>query len=695
MTYTAVGAGGANGFTTSGSGDINDTVNIPSGSSITYTVTGTVGVSASGTLSNTATVSAPGTFTDTNAANNSATDSDTMTPLTDVSVMKTDGFINAPAGGFTTYTIVVSNSGPSTAVATALTDTFPAPVTGATWTSVATAGASGNTASGSGNIAESLTLVPGSTVTYTVVANLNAASIGLLTNTATVSQANDTNNANDSATDTDNLITPKKVFNLPSSGDNTVVLEKVPGGTMLKLTVTTVGHAPVVTIFEGQFLQSITINGSFRNEKITVKDLGSYAAELVVNGGDGNDMIDTSGFIHDATLTGGGGNDKVTAGPGNDSVFGGAGNDMLSGGNGKDTLSGDDGNDVVNGGNGDDQLSGGAGTDCVFETSGTSTVTLTNTTLTGLGNDKLTSIECFEVFGNDANNFFDASKFTLGGVHLHGGGGNDTLLGTPFSDVLDGGDGNDTIRQTSANNQAVNNNTASGAGTDSLMSIESVSLNNSGSTGRLLDSTGFSGSVTLNGGTGNDTLVAGSGSSSLNGGAGNDSITGGSGFDAIDGGAGNDTVDGGDGNDIIKGGDGNDLLKGGLGDDRIFGDAGNDRVFGGNGQDLIDGGAGNDTLLGEAGHDSIYGGAGNDALRGGDGDDILSGDAGNDTMLGDAGNDTLRSNGGSDKIIAGTGADRIEASNAVINTGDGDDTVIGSGNTINEAFSFNFDALLT
>ena len=361
VTYTAVGAGGANGFTTSGSGDINDTVNIPSGSSITYTVTGTVGVSASGTLSNTATVSAPGTFTDTNAANNSATDSDTMTPLTDVSVMKTDGFINAPAGGFTTYTIVVSNSGPSTAVATALTDTFSAPVTGATWTSVATAGASGNTASGAGNIAESLTLVPGSTVTYTVIANINVASIGLLVNTATVSQANDTNAANNSATDTDNIIPPKKVFNLPSSGDNTVVLEKVPGGTMLKLTVTTVGSSPVVTIFESQFLQSITINGSFRNEKITVKDLGSYAAELVVNGGDGNDMIDTSGFIHDATLTGGGGNDKVTGGAGNDSIFGGAGNDVLSGGNGKDTLSGDDGNDVVNGGNGDDQLSGGAG----------------------------------------------------------------------------------------------------------------------------------------------------------------------------------------------------------------------------------------------------------------------------------------------------------------------------------------------
>ena len=33
--------------------------------------------------------------------------------------------------------------------------------------------------------------------------------------------------------------------------------------------------------------------------------------------------------------------------------------------------------------------------------------------------------------------------------------------------------------------------------------------------------------------------------------------------------------------------------------------------------------------------------------------------------------------------------------NAVISTGDGDDTVVGSGNTINEAFSFNFDLLLT
>ncbi len=40
--YTAVGTGTASGFTASGSGDIDDSVNLPPGTSITYTVTGYV-----------------------------------------------------------------------------------------------------------------------------------------------------------------------------------------------------------------------------------------------------------------------------------------------------------------------------------------------------------------------------------------------------------------------------------------------------------------------------------------------------------------------------------------------------------------------------------------------------------------------------------------------------------------------------
>ena len=52
VTYTAVGTGGASGFTASGSGPIDDEIDLPAGSSVTYTVTGTISAAATGTLSN-------------------------------------------------------------------------------------------------------------------------------------------------------------------------------------------------------------------------------------------------------------------------------------------------------------------------------------------------------------------------------------------------------------------------------------------------------------------------------------------------------------------------------------------------------------------------------------------------------------------------------------------------------------------
>src|SRR6185312_11994963 len=69
-TWTATGTTGTT-FTATGSGNVNDTVTIPSGGSITYTVSGTVKSSATGTLSNTATVSAPSGTTDGTPGNNS------------------------------------------------------------------------------------------------------------------------------------------------------------------------------------------------------------------------------------------------------------------------------------------------------------------------------------------------------------------------------------------------------------------------------------------------------------------------------------------------------------------------------------------------------------------------------------------------------------------------------------------------
>jgi hypothetical protein len=75
--WTSTASGGATGNTASGTGDINDTLVLPPGSSVTYTVNATIGCPPTNpTIDNTATVTAPGGFTDTNPGNNSATDSD-------------------------------------------------------------------------------------------------------------------------------------------------------------------------------------------------------------------------------------------------------------------------------------------------------------------------------------------------------------------------------------------------------------------------------------------------------------------------------------------------------------------------------------------------------------------------------------------------------------------------------------------
>ena len=49
MTWTASATGGGHRLTASGSGNINDTVTLPAGSTITYIVTGTIDPAATGT----------------------------------------------------------------------------------------------------------------------------------------------------------------------------------------------------------------------------------------------------------------------------------------------------------------------------------------------------------------------------------------------------------------------------------------------------------------------------------------------------------------------------------------------------------------------------------------------------------------------------------------------------------------------
>jgi predicted extracellular nuclease len=203
-TWTCVGAGGGT-CTASGSGNISDTVNLPVGSSVTYTVNATLSSTAIGTLNNTATVSS--SVSDPNPANNSATDINTITQSADLSISKTSGGTSVIAGSPVTYTIIASNAGPSYVSSATVADTLPAVLQSATWTCVG-AGGGTCTASGSGNLNDTVNLPAGASVTFVINATLSGTATGTLTNTATVSSAvTDPDPANNSESDSDTIIT--------------------------------------------------------------------------------------------------------------------------------------------------------------------------------------------------------------------------------------------------------------------------------------------------------------------------------------------------------------------------------------------------------------------------------------------------------------------------------------------------------
>ncbi len=192
------------------SGALNHTIaSLAPNASVTYTVTATVGASATGSLSNTATVTAANNT----SSSTTATDTDTLTPENDVSITKVDNDGGssitstegmAVPGATVTYTIVVSNTGPSNATNVAVSDPLPADVTSFTWSGD---GLIGQTRALGDTIAS---LAPNASVTYTVIAAVSASAIGTLSNTATVTAANNTSTST-TAIDTIDVVAPPTI----------------------------------------------------------------------------------------------------------------------------------------------------------------------------------------------------------------------------------------------------------------------------------------------------------------------------------------------------------------------------------------------------------------------------------------------------------------------------------------------------
>jgi uncharacterized repeat protein (TIGR01451 family) len=191
-------------------------------------------------------------------ANNNSVSSGTLSePVTvgaaqaDLQITKKDGKATAVPGASDTYTIVVTNAGPSSVTGATVMDTFPAIFTGVTWTATATGGATGFTASGSGNINDTATMPVGSTITYMATGTISPGATGTLSNTATVTppaSVTDANLNNNSSTDTDTL-TPQNdisVTKVDNKGGSSIIPSTgmVVPGTSFTYTITVSNSGP-------------------------------------------------------------------------------------------------------------------------------------------------------------------------------------------------------------------------------------------------------------------------------------------------------------------------------------------------------------------------------------------------------------------------------------------------------------------
>ncbi len=121
----------------------------------------------------------------------------------DIAVSNDDGVASAIPGASITYTITASNSGPGDATGIAVADSFPATLS-CSWT-CGNSGGGTCTASGSGDISDTIDLPNGTHVTYSATCTIPPGAAGSLSNTATVAFDGDANLSNNSATDVDTL----------------------------------------------------------------------------------------------------------------------------------------------------------------------------------------------------------------------------------------------------------------------------------------------------------------------------------------------------------------------------------------------------------------------------------------------------------------------------------------------------------
>ena len=211
---------GSNGSVGNSVSFTNATLAPGGGNLLSIAITGTVSPATTGPLTNTATVTAgPGT-TETNLANNSDTDTDNQgSGPGDLAIAKTNGQSSYVAGAPVTYTLTITNAGPSHAPAFDVSDAVPIAITGVTVsctpTGTASCGANGSTGNSVAFTGASLDAGAGNSLTIMINGTISPDADGDLANTAHVTVPagagyTDPASGNNTATDTDTAL-PQQV----------------------------------------------------------------------------------------------------------------------------------------------------------------------------------------------------------------------------------------------------------------------------------------------------------------------------------------------------------------------------------------------------------------------------------------------------------------------------------------------------
>jgi Ca2+-binding RTX toxin-like protein len=491
------------------------------------------------------------------------------------------------------------------------------------------------------------------------------------------------------------------------------------------------------------------ISGSFGDDTL----YGNAGNDSLMGGGD-SDFI--YGGADNDSLDGQAGNDRLWGQAGDDTVNGSDGDDVLNGGTDSgtltnhDTVNGGVGNDTIETQGCEseyDSIQGGGGADMLrnIDLDGNPSNLVFNTFLGQTNGIWYIYGNGARITGNDEPNVLDfritattetASDFvrlvdvpaidgcagddiiygTRANDTINGNADDDTIYGYNLSDLIDGGTGDDVIYGGADGDTIYGGDGADvlngETGNDSIYGGRGVDILNGQEGDDVLD--GQQDGDSLNGGVGNDlfrTRLDDSEFDVFDGGAGADQLinmqraslvlngfdgpnnkleqvlmnfsaiignNGGNTFDFrygsttsfvqlfnvtfVSGEGGDDTIRASDAKDTLMGGDGNDTIYGNGGNDSIDGGGGNDSLYGGNDGDTLFGNSGNDVLDGGPGNDTLLGGVGNDSLEGSDGDDILNGGEGSDSVSGSGGADEIRTERDQsydDTIRGGIGNDRI------------------------------------